>query len=154
MLKHNIRKSIVCIVLVMILGLCSLSPAFADDVYYQGSLYNHGSFSFTDNTLTSMRLVMGQYIAVKIDFHKPDWDAGWGDINLTFQIRDADTGSVIFQDVLGPAGSNIVGDEYYWIDLGYSGRYIRFWLDASSAGASNGNFRSATIDTFRVYVYL
>lgn len=154
MFNRKLRKPIVCIILVLILGTLSLSPAFADQEYYQGHFYNHGSFSFTDYTLSSMKHMMGRYILFRVDFHKPDWDSGWGDINLTFEIRDADSGQCIAGPyVMGPAGSTSVSNTYYWVDLGYTGRYVRFWFDASSAGQSNGNYRSATVDVFKVYVY-
>ena len=153
MSSRKLRKSIICFALVFMFGLCSMSPAFADINYYGGAWYDHGTFSFTDYTLTSMRRIMERYVAIRLDFHKPYWDTGLGDINLTFEIRDADTGQTIVQYVLGPAGSTQIGNSYTWVDLGYAGRYVRFFFDASSAGTSNGNYRSATIDVFRVYVY-
>lgn len=151
---NKFRKTFLCICLVLILGLVNLSGAFAYDVYDSGAWHDTGTWSFTDYTISPMKQIMGRYIAFRLDFHKPYWDAGLGDIYLKFEIRDAGTSNAITgQYVLGPTGSTSVGDTYYWVDLGYAGRYVEFWFDASSAGASNGNFRSATVDIFRVYVY-
>ena len=149
--KH--LKSLVCIVLVLILGLCNLTVASAE-TYYSGTLHEIGPFSFTDYTISSSKHIEGRYIAFRIDFYKPYWDSGLGDILLKFEVRDAYTGQAITtRYVLGPTGSAIYSDTFYYVDLGYAGRDVEFWFDASSAGTSNGNFRSATVELFRIYIY-
>lgn len=151
-MSHKLRKTLVCMLLIVTIGILNISPAFASDIYYTGAWYNLGTFSFTDYTISSTKTVMGRYLTVRLDFHKPDWDAGLGNINLTFEIRVPGTTNVIAGPyVLGPAGSTSVGQTFYYIDLGYSGRNVEFFFDASSAGPSNGYYRSATIDVFKLY---
>jgi len=151
-MSRKLRKTLVCMLLILAIGILNISPAFASEIYYTGTWYNHGSFSFTNYTLSSVKTIMGRYLTVRIDFHKPTWDAGIGDIYLKFEIRDYATNQAITgQYVLGPTGSSTVSQVYYDIDLGYAGRQVEFWFDASSAGTSNGYFRSATVDIFRLY---
>ena len=150
----KLRKTLICLLLILAIGVINVSPAFASDIYYVGTWYETGTFSFTDYTLTSVKTVMGRYITVTISFYKPYWDAGLGDIKLKFEIRDAYTNQAITgQYVVGTTGSTVVTQTYYDIDLGYSGRQVRFWFDASSAGQSNGNFRSATVSAFGLYTH-
>lgn len=153
-MSMKFRKTVICFALVFILGLINISPAFASDTYNTGTWYSIGTFSFTDYTISSVKKIMGRYLVMDVDFYKPYWDSGIGDIYLTIEIRDHGTGQAITgQYVLGPAGGSIVGQTYYAIDLGYAGRQVEFWFDASSAGSSNGNFRSATVEYFGLYTY-
>ena len=154
-MKSNLRKTIISLFLVVILCSINFSPAFASGgVYYVGAWYTVGVFSFTDDCITTTKTVMGRYVDIDIDFHKPYWDEGLGDIYLTWAIIDPYTGNPIAGNyVMGPTGTTVVGQTYYHIDLGYAGRQVEFWFDASSAGPSNGNFRSATVDYFGLFTY-
>ena len=40
----KLRKTIVCLILVLVLGLLNLSPAFASSTYYSGTWYYMGPF--------------------------------------------------------------------------------------------------------------
>lgn len=152
-MSRKFWKNLVSLVLAVMLVYCSFAPALADDTLYVGAWHDYSDFSFTDYTLSSVKTVEGQYLTIRIDFHKPSWDAGIGDIKLKFEIRDAYTGQAITgQYLVGTTGSTVVSQTYYSINLGYTGRKVRFWFDASSAGQSNGYFRSATVDVFTIYV--
>lgn len=148
----NIRKSLISLVLAIVLVACTFTTAFAIDTYYCDTLYDMGTFSFTDNMTSAGKIIEGRYLTIVVGISKPSWDAGIGDVKLTMDIKDAYTGQSITGQfiVASTSGSTVVTVPLYNIDLGYAGRTIKFWFDASSVGTSNGNYRSLTINTFKV----
>jgi hypothetical protein len=154
--SQKILRPMLSLILAVVLAVCPFSTGFAagTETFTVGAWYEVGSFSFSDCNLSPWKTVEGRYLTMRVDFHKPTWDAGLGEVKLTMDIRDAYTGQSIYGPfVVGTtSGTTVVSCVYYNIDLGYAGRVIQFWFDASSVGASNGNYRSLTIDTFRVYV--
>ena len=101
-MSRKFRKTLVCTLLILAIGILNISPAFASDTYYTGTWYDFGSFSFTDYSLGAVKTVMGRYLTISLYFHKPYWDTGIGDIYLKFEIRDATTNQAITgQYVLG-----------------------------------------------------
>jgi hypothetical protein len=152
----KLRKPIVSMLLAVMLVACTFTTGFAagEETLPVGTWYDIGSFSFTNVNFSPWKTVEGRYLTMRVDFHKPTWDAGLGEVKLTMDIRDAYTGQSIYGPfVVGTtSGTTVVSCVYYNIDLGYAGRVIQFWFDASSVGTSNGNYRSLTIDIFRVYV--
>lgn len=115
--------------------------------------YSIGNFTFTDTNLTPVKTVSGSKIALGISFRKAAGDAGLGNVKLTVQIRDT-SGRALSPKWEYTANPNavltyVVTPE---IDLGYSGRQIQIWFDASSAGQSNGNFRSIEVTHFNSFV--
>ncbi len=151
----KLRKSILSLTLMVMLLICPVTKGLASgfETFPLGSWYMVGSFSFTNYNITPVKTVEGRYLTMIVDFYKPTWDAGIGEVKLTMDIRDASTGaSITGQFVVGvTSGTTIISVPIYNLDMGYSGREVRIWFDASSVGASNGNFRSLTIDYYRVY---
>lgn len=113
--------------------------------------YNIGGFTFTDTNLTPTKIPAGRYITVSATFKKASIDAGLGNVKLSMNIRDAYTGQVISKTYVQPAdatGQNWVILLTDKIDLGYANRPIQIWFDASSTGASNGNYRSIEVQFY------
>lgn len=151
----TVRKFFVVAVILAIFMVCfSFSALAAGEETLPYGWYEVGSFSFTNYNLTPQKTVPGRYLALSILYSKPTWDAGIGDVKLTIDVRDANTGVSITgkMDFGKVSDGNIKSFTQPVIDLGYSGRKIQIWFDASSAGVSNGNYRSLTIHSFRTYV--
>ena len=106
-----------------------------------------GSFTFRDTNLTPVKTVAGRYMQLVLAYSVASSDQGLGGIRLTVQIRDAYTGAVIdsYQGTVERGATAYATPSF---DLGYAGRQIRIFFDASSSGASNGNYRTAYIQTF------
>ena len=109
--------------------------------------YSIGAFSFRDTNLTPVKTVAGRYMQLVLAYSVASSDQGLGGIKLTVQIRDAYTGAVI-GSYQGTVERGATTYAYPSFDLGYAGRRIQFFFDASSSGASNGNYRSAYIQNF------
>lgn len=112
-----------------------------------------GAFTFTDTNLTPVKTVAGTKVQFLIGFRKASNDAGIGQVKLKVQIRDASGSAIspVWEYTPDPdsIATSIVTPE---LNLGYAGRRIQIWLDASSVGASNGNYRSLYISPFISYV--
>ena len=151
----KLRNSILSLVLMVMLLVCPITNGFASgfDTFPLNAWYFVGSFSFTNYNITPVKTVEGRYLTIAVDFYKPTWDAGLGEVKLTMDVWDAYTGaSITGQFVVGiTSGTTIISVPIYNLDMGYAGRQVQIWFDASSAGASNGNYRSLTIDYYRVY---
>ena len=106
-----------------------------------------GSFTFRNTNLTPVKTVAGRYMQLVLAYSVASSDQGLGGIKLTVQIRDAYTGAVIgsYQGT-AERGATVYATPSF--DMGYAGRKIQFFFDASSSGASNGNYRTAYIQTF------
>ena len=149
-------KSLVSLLLVLVLSFCNLSACFASDydTIPLNSVYQIGTFSYTDYCTSGWKIVEGRYLTLYVAFYKPTWDAGIGEIKLTVTIRDAYTEALIYEYIAGPTnGTTIVSDTKYNIDMGYAGRTIKLTLDASSVGPSNGNWRSMTMYLMTFYTH-
>lgn len=127
-----------------------------NEVLPLGGPYNIGGFTFTNTNLTPVKIPAGRYVDFIILFRKASNDAGLGNVKLTLNVRDARTGQIISQtyvqaaDTTSPFHNTILATNY--IDLGYANRPIQIWFDASSTGASNGNYRSIEIIDFSSFV--
>lgn len=105
---------------------------------------NNGTIEFTDQYTSPLITVGGNYVRMSGFFTKPSFDAGLGDIVLTIGLKD-EMGNLI----AGPWPIHQMGittpiNTPKW-GLYRPGIKIRLWLDASSAGTSNGHFRSARV---------
>ena len=109
--------------------------------------YSIGAFTFRNTNLTPVKTVAGRYMQLVLAYSVASSDQGLGGIRLTVQIRDAYTGAVI-GSYQGTVERGATTYAYPSFDLGYAGRRIQFFFDASSSGASNGNYRSAYIQNF------
>lgn len=126
-----------------------------NEVLPLGGPYQIGPFTFTDTNLTPTKIPAGRYVDFIILFKKASKDAGLGNVKLTINVRDANTGQILTRDFVQVADTNpyagtILATNY--IDLGYANRPIQIWFDASSTGQSNGNFRSIEIMDFASFV--
>lgn len=110
-----------------------------------------GSFIFYDTNLTPVKTVLGRHMTLMFGYSVASDDQGLGGIRLTVEIRDAYSGAVIssYQGTVERGKTKYVSHP---VDLGYAGRKIRIFFDASSSGQSNGNFRRAYIQTFSAQV--
>ena len=115
--------------------------------------YGIGPFTFIDNNLTPVKTVAGSTVSFRIVFQKASQDQGIGPVKLTVQIRDI-YGNAISDKWVYPLSSDneIKSITTPEINLGYTGRKIQIWFDASSVGASNGNYRSIYVSSFTAYV--
>lgn len=109
-------------------------------------IYFIGGFTFTNDNLTPVKTVEGSKIAFSISFRKASIDTGIGNVKLKFQVRDINGSALspVMEEVANTDGSVATLATDY-IDLGYPGRKIQLWMDASSTGTSNGNYRSIEI---------
>ena len=113
--------------------------------------YSIGSFTFRNTNLTPVKTVAGRYMQIMLGYSVASSDQGLGGIRLTVEVRDAYTGAVIgsYQGTVERGATAYASPTF---DLGYAGRKIRFFFDASSSGASNGNYRTAYIQSFTAHV--
>ena len=113
--------------------------------------YSIGSFTFRDTNLTPVKTVAGRYMQIMLGYSVASSDQGLGGIRLTVEVRDAYTGAVIgrYQGTVERGATAYASPTF---DLGYAGRRIQFFFDASSSGASNGNYRTAYIQSFTAHV--
>lgn len=115
--------------------------------------YEIGSFTFTDTNLTPVKTVLGSNVSFGIAFRKASTDTGIGGVKLTVQIRDTNGNALSPKWVYTPSDDSVLTFVTTpTINLGYRGRPIRIWFDASSTGQSNGNFRSIEVASFISYV--
>lgn len=115
-----------------------------------------GGFTFTDTNLTPVKTVSGRYMNIFLHFKKADIDAGIGNVKLTVNVRDANTGQIISPTYVwtaDPENKVYTSVVLPKVDLGYSNRRVQIWFDASSTGQSNGNYRSITFSGFNVDVW-
>lgn len=106
--------------------------------------YDIGDFTFTNTNLSPTKTVSGTRLGLGISFKKASIDAGLGNVKLTVQIRDANTGEVLATENEEANENSNKMLTIKPVDLGYSGRKIKIWYDASSTGVSNGKYRSIT----------
>lgn len=116
-------------------------------------IYLIGGFTFTNNNLTPVKTVEGSQISFSVSFKKAARDAGIGNVKLKFQVRDTygNALSPVIEQVANTDGSPAFLTMDY-INLGYSGRKIQLWMDASSTGQSNGNYRSIEVINWTSFV--
>lgn len=116
-------------------------------------IYSTGGFTFTDTNLTPVKTIAGSKISFTIVFKKASIDAGIGNVKLKFQVRDiyGNAISPIYEKAANTDGSDtfLTIDD---LDLGYNGRKVQFWYDASSTGQSNGNYRSIEVIYCKTFV--
>lgn len=163
------RKMVMAMVAIMAITSVTTTSVFAKDIESETSNttvqpragvetlpyggYSIGAFTFTDTNLTPVKTVQGRKISLFINFTKAASDRGIGPVKLSVQIRD--TAGNALSDVYTYSQTN-ENDELLLIvpeiDLGTTGRQIQIWFDASSVGASNGNFRSIEVFDFQSYV--
>ena len=129
----------------------NVTPRAGEEVLPIG-YHSIGSFVFYNNNLTPVKTVEGRYLQLMLGYSVASSDSGIGGIRLTVQIRDAYTGAVIgsYQGTVERGATTYATTQSF--DLGYAGRKVRIFFDASSSGASNGNYRSAYIQSFTSHV--
>ena len=128
----------------------SITPRAGEETLPIG-FYSIGSFTFRNTNLTPVKTVSGRYMQLMLGYSVASSDQGIGGIRLTVEVRDAYTGAVIgtYQGTVERGNTEYASQTF---DLGYAGRRIQFFFDASSSGASNGNYRTAYIQSFTAYV--
>ena len=115
--------------------------------------YDIGAFTFTDCNYTPVKTVQGSVVSFSFLFKKASIDAGLGPVKLTVQICDENCNPISPKWVYSLNSENdIQGIMTPDFNLGYTGRKIRIFTDASSVGASNGNYRSIDVLSFSSYV--
>lgn len=163
--KKRFSLRIISLVSAMVL---LLTGAFATTAFAAGEEtlevgYNDiGSFTFTDTNTTLGKTIQGTQATFVVSWRiadgvmgAPDVDAGLGDVKLTLKVFDADTGEVL----AGPQTFYRENTDDAWyitdeitVNLGRTNRRVKVWFDASSLGASNGNYRSIHVRAFEAYV--
>lgn len=115
--------------------------------------YEIGNFTFTDCNYTPVKTVEGSVISLSLLFKKASIDQGTGPVKLTIQICDENCNPISPKWTYSMSENSVMmGATTPDFDLGYAGRKIRIFTDASSVGASNGHYRSITFDYFGSYV--
>ena len=144
--------------LVLLLTGAFATTAFAAGVEDLNKGYNEmGSFTFTNTNTSPTKTIYGNKVTFYVTWRTadgaadaPDVDAGIGETKLTLKILDANTGTTI----AGPLTFTRETTEDSWymtdeISVNVTpGQQVRVWFDASSAGASNGHYRSIYVDAF------
>lgn len=116
-------------------------------------MYDIGAFTFTDNNYTPVKTVEGSVVSFGFLFQKASIDQGIGPVKLTVQICDENCNPISpkWEYALN-SDSAMMGVYTPDFNLGYAGRKIRVFCDASSVGASNGHYRSIWVRSFTSYV--
>lgn len=116
-------------------------------------MYDIGAFTFTDCNYTPIKTVQGSVVSFGFLFQKASIDQGIGPVKLTVQICDENCNPISpkWEYALN-SDSEMMGVYTPDFDLGYAGRKIRVFCDASSVGASNGHYRSIWVRSFSSYV--
>lgn len=95
----------------------------------------------------------GRKISLTIGFKKASNDVGIGNVKLKVQLRNTNgTAITPVYEFYANANGEFAQAVTPIIDLGYTGRKIQIWTDASSAGASNGQYRSITVSNVVSFV--
>lgn len=152
---------LLAVVMTIMSSIAIVTPVSAQDMTTRAGVetlpygsYEIGGFTFTNTNLTPVKTVAGSKFRFDGVFCKAASDRGIGPVKLTVQVRDANTGEVISTWVSEQSREDM--DAIFLsdtIDLGYAGRKIQFWFDASSVGQSNGHYRSIEIMNFSTYVF-
>ena len=142
------------LVCVMILGVFTSTPAHAagiDTLHYG---YNYiGDMTITNNNTTPEKTIPGSTIQIGFRYKRASIDQGVGDIKITMKILDENYNQIgSGQAVTDATGYSYGGYESGYIPLQYAGQKIHIFFDVSSAGASNGHYRSAVIENFYINV--
>jgi|GEM_PF-2202156 len=157
MKKLRIKKSLLGFMLTLSILISSVMPLTVSAAGVENlphGEYSIGSFSFTNTNLTPVKTVTGgSNVKFSIDFQKASFDTGIGPVKLTVQVRDANTGAILRTSSFSLLNNTSGGMEFS-VDLGYTGRRVQIWFDASSVypAQSNGNFRSISITKFNSHV--
>lgn len=164
------KKMFTSFVLAMALILCCAMPAFAAEVpsneMVEPASMNASTLKAGENTTIYSQLtfrnyhttgnyyVQGRWLNLNFDFKVADSDNGLGGIFLTIKVYDATTGEFLGQDVEEAIDKGYMPHvDDMTFDLGEFGRTVYLVIDASSRGASNGNYRSATLYNFNGYAF-
>jgi len=111
-----------------------------------------GSFTFDNNNTTPAKTINGSHAQIYVRWRKADSDRGLGDVKLTMQIRDT-KGNALTEKYVFYYDDPVDGYVTDTISLNVTpGQQIRIWFDASSAGQSNGNYRSIYIKNFWAFI--
>lgn len=110
---------------------------------------NHMSpFTFTNTNTTPTKTILGTNVKIAGVACKAPGDAGIGNVILTIRLKDENGNFLpfIYTKELSSAFSSFETPKW---DLEGYGKKIHVWFDASSAGASNGHYRSIQLTSFR-----
>lgn len=168
MKKNIFRSKILAFALAVVMVMTSSATAFAADAtasndvpietnasdygimpldgvenWYAGRKNTLSAFTFTNTNTTPTKTVMGTKVRIRGSYIKAPGDAGIGEVVLSIRIKDA-SGNFITNTMPFPQSvfKNETDFDTGFIDLGYYGREIHVWFDASSAFSSNGHYRS------------
>lgn len=151
-IKKNRITSLFLVLALMLSCISATSVSAAGVETLPGGIYEIGSFTFQDTNLSPTKTVSGTHLGLNVSFKKASSDKGLGNVKLTVQIRDANTGALLEEEteLANENGNKTLTIKLF--DLGYAGRKIKIWYDASSAGPSNGNYRSITCNSVKSWV--
>lgn len=153
------NRRIICSLLALMLlvsGVTATKASAAGVETLPAGSYEIGGFTFTNNNLTPVKTVGATgHIKFGVAWRISNNDAGLGDIKLTVQVRNASTQRVLTSMVVKREPSD---DGWYIYDetspiYVTAGTKLQIWFDASSVGASNGNYRTALIKSFTSILY-
>lgn len=148
---NALRYTIIAISLILAVCVSNSLSAYADNITIFGYGYNHiDNMTITNKNTTPGKQIPGNYIALQFKFRRASSDRGIGDIKVTIQILDEDFKPITRKVVTTSTGYDYAGYESDMIYIGDKNQIIHIWMDISSAGSSNGNFRTA--DVHDIYV--
>lgn len=161
--KLKIRlMSILTCAIVAVSGMAAM-PVNAAVTTLNPGVTEMGNFVFSDTNTTTSKTVNGTDVTIYLNWRRadgqygaPNSDQGLGDVKLTFQILNANTGAAITSKQVcyydSTAQNGYVTDQVHFT-VPY-GQKIRVWMDASSVNpsASNGKYRSIYIRSFSAFV--
>lgn len=156
--KKSFRKRFFGLFLSIMMLLSFSTNAFAAGVETLGRGYTDiGSFTFTDTNTTPTKTIQGGHVKFEVLWRvadggssAPNIDQGIGEVKLTMQVLDANTGRALTPKRV----FTVLENEEAWytysaIELDVAeGQKVKVWFDASSVGQSNGHFRSIYIASF------
>lgn len=116
--------------------------------------YEIGSFTFFNNNLTPVKTVGGTgKLQFGVQWRRSPLDTGIGNIKLYIEVRDASTQRVLCSKTLSGSGDYTFSYDTTPDLYVTAGSKLQVFLDARSAGQSNGNFRTAEIGFISSILY-
>lgn len=109
-------------------------------------------FTFTNRNTTSPKKVLGTKVRFEGQFRKAPGDQGIGNVVLTLRLKDTNGNFITGEYKVTASGTGFTSFKTPDWNIGYYGREICLWSDASSAGASNGHYRSIQFTNLRAIV--
>lgn len=157
--KKTAIMSCLLAIIMLFVGTFTINASASGPETLPTGKYYVGSFTFTDTNITPVKTMPSgaQTLCFGVRFKKSAIDSGLGRVKLTVQIRDLN-GNVITSRTVTDKTGIIDGTFPRYTELFTdtitvsAGQKYQVFFDASSAGVSNGNYRSIDVGAFYSFI--